>query len=94
MTPGARITLVNLRVTRVSHYERPIFLGSDPSTIFRHEFYSAGLEKLVYSGVNLNVKVGDYITIRCTVKKLEPQYKSVRLARIEILKRGKEDLLL
>lgn len=94
MKPGERINLEQLECVRYSHYEKVIH-HEETITVHRYVFRAANRDCFVYAGVNLCVRVGDIVDIRCTVKRDERMsWGSIRIARVKLTGRGKRELLL
>lgn len=93
LTPGTRTDFRNLRVTRISCYERKERDGTE-QTKWRYAFVDDAGDRYVYTGRHYRLEVSEYVAIRATIKRIEPIYNSIRLARIKILSRGYERTLL
>lgn len=93
MTPGTRLT-IEVQVTKVTTYERTRPGANGPDTVFRYVMKSPGLPILVYSGVNLNLRVDQYCQLRAFVKRVEPEYNCIRLRHPKVLKRDRQEKLL
>lgn len=90
---GSRVTLYNLRVTRISHYERK-FPDESTQTIWRYGFLSLHSDRFVYSGRHYAFEVGQFVSLRATIKRLEPEFNATRLARLKVLTREFERMML
>jgi hypothetical protein len=89
-----RVNLGALRVVRHSTYEAKTWDKEHVGTVHRYVFGSPTGDTFVYSGVWLNVAVGDYVSIRATVKRVEERYNCVRLARVKLTRRGIEETMI
>lgn len=92
---GERLTLGALLVERVTTYERPAWHKEGFDTCYRYALKAPTGELFVYSGRYLPcVKVGEYVDLKATIKRVEPEWNCVRIMRVKILALGKRELLI
>jgi len=87
MKPGDRLDFHSLRVDKLSTYARKLHDGSTIE-VYRYAFTSSeDNTRYVYSGVYLgcNVRVGEQISARATVKILRDEWGFTRLQRVRLI---------
>ena len=91
---GERVNLGALLCTRYSNYQALSWDREHEETRHRYCFKDSNNIQYVYSGKYLNCKVGEYYSIRATIKRIENGFNNVRLARVKLITNGLTDLLL
>jgi hypothetical protein len=87
MKSGDRLAFHNLLVTKVSSYNKLVRPGHSIE-VYRYAFTSSeDNARYVYSGVHLglNVRTGEQVSLRATVKLLRDEWGFTRLQRVELI---------
>lgn len=82
---GDRVNLGAMKCVRVSHYDAPTWDREGTATKWRYVFIAPTGERFVYTGLWLGKLAGMYVDMRATIKRLEPMYNCIRLARVKVI---------
>lgn len=93
LTPGIRTVFTNLTVCTIGCYQSTLPDRSE-RTKWRYTFKDDAGQRYVYTGRHYNLTENAVITLTATVKRLEPEYRQIRLARLDILHRERQYQLL
>jgi hypothetical protein len=95
---GKRVNLEALICVRYSWYERKGWDRERLVTIHRYCLEVSDTvdvsTRFVYSGKCLFIREGECVNLRATIKRIEAQYKCVRLRNVVVVSRGIERKLI